>query len=159
MSWNGRKNLEDDGPIETAASRLLEDYIGPRDRGRKWRASLRLPVRLYPASQDAFEAVTENISEGGMFIKSTTTLPVGARLGFTLTDGSTLIRGFGEVKWLGFDENGASNGIGIGFGYLPDKSFRCCARLMRKALEQEATPTASRCTARASFADDARGHP
>ena len=120
MSWNGRKTLE--------------DYTGPRDRGRKWRASLRLPVRLYPASQDAFWAVTENISEGGMFIKSTTTLPVGARLGFTLTDGSTLIRGFGEVKWLGFDENGASNGIGIGFGYLPDENSVLLRRIVAENL-------------------------
>jgi len=99
---------------------------------------------LYPASQDAFEAVTENISDGGMFIKSTTTLPVGARLGFTLTDGSTLIRGFGEVKWLGFDENGASNGIGIGFGYLPDKSFILLRRMVTENLPKARAADAAR---------------
>ena len=123
MSENGRKTLE--------------DYTGPRDRGPKWRASLRQPVRLYYLpSQDFFEAVTENISEGGMFIRSTTILPVGARLSFsiTLNDSSTLIRGFGEVKWLRLDENGASDGIAIRFGYLPGKSSKLLRRIVAEHL-------------------------
>ena len=96
--------------------RTLEDCTGPRDRGPKWRAPLRRPVRLHHLlSQDFFEAVTENISEGGMLVQSTMTLPIGAGVSFriTLSDGDALIQGFGRVIWLNHDEDGASNGMAI----------------------------------------------
>ena len=110
MSENGRKTLE--------------DYTGPRDRGPKWRAPLRRPVRLHYLPSQDFEAVTENVSEGGMLIQSATILPVGTRLDFsiTLADGSTQIRGFGEVQWLSLDENGTSTGMGVRFALLLDES-------------------------------------
>ncbi len=113
--------------------RTLEDCTGPRDRGPKWRAPLRRPVRLHHLlSQDFFEAVTENISEGGMLVQSTMTLPIGAGVSFriTLSDGDAVIQGFGRVIWLNHDEDGASNGIGIRFVYLSGTSSKLVHRIV-----------------------------
>ena len=113
--------------------KTLEDYTGPRDRGPKWRAPLRRPVRLhYPPLQDFFEAVTENISEGGVFIQSTTIPPVGAALSFSITLGEGLspIQGFGRVIWISVDKNGASRGIGIRFVYLSGKNSNLVRRIV-----------------------------
>ena len=107
MSENGRKTLK--------------DYTGPRDRGP--RVPFRRLVRLrFPKFQD-FEAAIADISEGGMFIQTATIRPVGTGLEFvfTLADSSTQIRGFGEVKWLSLDKNGAPTGMGVRFEYLLDE--------------------------------------
>lgn len=84
------------------------------------RASLDRPVRLeFPIFRDFIEAVTGNISESGMFIRTTAVREVGSEFHFilTLVDGGTLIEGTGEVVWLsvGEKESGRSTGMGVRF--------------------------------------------
>ena len=90
------------------------------DRRRAERAPIDRSVRLeFSNFRDFIEAVTNNISESGMFIRTTAVREVGSEFHFrlTLADGSALIEGTGEVVWLSVEEkeNGGSFGMGVRF--------------------------------------------
>ena len=88
------------------------------DRRSEPRVPLDQPVRLaFSNFRDFIEAVTDNISEDGMFIRTAAVRPVGSEFRFkiTLADGWALIEGTGEVVWLSRDEFGTSTGMGVRF--------------------------------------------
>jgi len=78
----------------------------------------------------------QNISEGGMFLRSAAPAPPGARLSFAirLTDGYTLVRGVGEVMWTREpgDDPGKPPGMGIRFVELEESG----RELIRKLVEE-----------------------
>jgi len=67
----------------------------------------------------SFSAHTRNISLGGVFIETETTLPFGARVGlkFRLPTQHEPIEAEGQVRWLEMEE-GHVRGIGIRFDGL-----------------------------------------
>lgn len=81
-----------------------------------------------------FAGFTQDISEGGLFVATYQTLPVGSRLNLTfqLPDGSP-ITAHGEVRWLRQGDGGETRpGMGIAFTAVPSASMeairRFCAR-------------------------------
>lgn len=97
------------------------------DRQRAERAPLARPVRLeFSHFRDFIEAITGNISESGMFIRTTEVRDVGSEFHFkfTLVDGGTMIEGTGEVVWLRVEEmeGGRSTGMGVRFLSLVQES-------------------------------------
>ncbi len=125
---------------------MKTEEIGTDDRRRAERAPIDRPVRLeFSHFQDFIEAVTNNISESGMFIGTTAVREVGSEFHFklTLADGYTLIEGLGEVVWLSVEEkeNGGSFGMGVRFLSLVRES----AELVRNIVAEH------RSLGRASF--------
>ena len=97
------------------------------DRRRAERAPIDRSVRLeFSHFRDFIEAVTNNISESGMFIRTTAVREVGSAFHFklALADGSALIEGDGEVVWLSAEEkeSGRSTGMGVRFLSLEPES-------------------------------------
>ena len=84
--------------------------------------------------RDVIEAVTADISVGGMFIKTTSFRQPGAELDFriTLSDTSALIEGSAEVvRVQGGDETERPSGMGIHFLDLRGNS----AELVRRVVD------------------------
>ena len=77
------------------------------------------PIRLQlPPAKDFIDAATANISQSGMFIRTTTLALPGSRLDFniTLADETALIEGLGEVVRIqGGDESQRPSGMGVRF--------------------------------------------
>ena len=69
---------------------------------------------------DFIDAVTDNISERGMFIRTAAVRPVGSKFRFrlTLADGYSLIEGTGEVVWLHIEEQASRGSTGMGVRFL-----------------------------------------
>ena len=99
---------------------MKTEEISTDDRRPADRVPLDRPVSLeFSHFRDFIEAVTDNISESGMFIRTTDVRGVGSEFHFklTLADGHTLIDGTGEVVWLSVQEkeSGRSTGMGVRF--------------------------------------------
>lgn len=64
-----------------------------------------------------YTGMTRNISEGGLYIKADTDLPVGSiiLLTFTLDDGLEPLELRGEIRWLDSQEGGGGSEV-VGFG-------------------------------------------
>jgi len=70
--------------------------------------------------RDFIDAVTDNISESGMFIRTDAVRPVGSKFPFrlSLADGYSLIEGTAEVVWLRIEESGSGGSAGVGVRFL-----------------------------------------
>ncbi|HEY3497187.1 MAG TPA: TIGR02266 family protein [Polyangiaceae bacterium] len=87
----------------------------------------------FSADSHFFAGLSEDISEGGLFVATYERLPIGTRLAlsFELQDG--LVEARGEVRWVrGTETSGGWPGLGIAFMELsPEASERIaryCAR-------------------------------
>jgi len=90
----------------------------------------------------------QNLSEGGMFLRSSAPAPPGARINFAirLADGSTLVRGVGEVMWTREpgDDPSKPPGMGIRFIELEDDARELIRRLVtERRLERTAAAAAT----------------
>jgi len=110
------------------AKSITEELAGAGQRGpvdtskRRQLPRLRFEVAIDLHSRSNFyTGVTENISEGGIFVATTDRPPIGSpvEVAFTLPSGHE-IRGRGELRWTREPASGLSGGIGIGFEGLPD---------------------------------------
>ncbi len=105
----------------------METEENPGNRRRAERIPLDRPVRLeFSDLRNFIEAITGNISESGMFIRTTAVRGVGSEFRFKLmlADGSSMIEGTGEVVWLGVEdtESGPASGMGVRFVSLVRES-------------------------------------
>ena len=108
---------------------------GAGNRRRAPRVPFGRPVRLrFGPGRDVIEAATADISEGGMFIKTTSFRQPGAKLDFriALSDASALIEGSAEVVRVhGGDESELPSGMGVHFVELRGNS----AELVRRVVD------------------------
>lgn len=90
-------------------------------RREEERARTRTKIRIsFKKASDFFRAYIGNLSGGGLFIKTTKSLPVGtlSDLEFTLPDSNQVIRTTGEVAWIRSKDESSENkptGMGIQF--------------------------------------------
>jgi len=67
-----------------------------------------------------FSGITENISQGGVFVSSYSPPAVGERVRLKLSvDGSGDLVVTGEVRWLRTEEDGTETGCGVQFDNMP----------------------------------------
>jgi uncharacterized protein (TIGR02266 family) len=96
----------------------MSEHFPPRTSQR---APIQTRVRLRFDDLEDFEVrQCENLSLGGLFIRTTEPPPVGTRVDFefTLTDATELIRGTGEVMWIRHETLDADNQAGMGVRFI-----------------------------------------
>ena len=98
------------------------------------RVGLGLLIQIRATSIDEFKSVhCDNISLGGMFLKTDERRPLGAEVyfQFTLKDGGTLIEGLGRIVRL------ADDGMGLQFVSVLEPSATIIRRLVDERLAAE----------------------
>lgn len=108
------------------------------------RVKRRVPIKMrvdYKCEDNFVIEYSTNISESGIFIKSTTPQPVGTKVELTFSpydknDGDE-IRAHGEVIWVNEykrdeDEKNQNPGMGIKFIHLSDKSREKIINLVKR---------------------------
>lgn len=107
---------------------------GERDQREHPRVGLGLLIQIRASSIDEFKGVhCDNISLGGMFLKTAERRPLGAEVffQFTLKDGGTLIEGLGRIVRL------ADDGMGLQFVSVLEPSATIIRRLVDERLAAE----------------------
>lgn len=110
---------------------------------RSRRLDLRRKISLkFKEFQGFVNEYSENVSTGGMFIRTPSPQPPGSVFDFefTLGDGYTLIHGIGEVVWVreadeGFDR---PSGMGVRFLTLDPDSRKLIDRMVKERIDQQA---------------------
>jgi uncharacterized protein (TIGR02266 family) len=106
------------------------------DTRKDTRAPVSLKVRFKSATVDEFiEHYSRDVSNGGIFIKSSQPLAIGTLLKFQfqLQDESALIRGVGRVVWTRAPEAAQADqpaGMGVKFIKIDDESRAMVARVV-----------------------------
>jgi c-di-GMP-binding flagellar brake protein YcgR len=98
------------------------------------RVRLGLLIQIRASSIDEFKSVhCDNISLGGMFLKTAERRPLGAEVffQFTLKDGGTLIEGLGRIVRI------ADDGMGLQFISVLEPSATIIRRLVDERLAAE----------------------
>jgi len=112
------------------------DGAGELDRERRQDPRAELHVELMYDSFSSFLSVAAgNLSRGGMFLTVPDPAPAGTRLSFEarLRDGSSLIRGQGEVVWTRTEVTaGLPTGMAIRFTRLTAQARELIARLLEQ---------------------------
>jgi uncharacterized protein (TIGR02266 family) len=116
---------------------LAPSVAPPERRPSERRTSERTPwIADLEFGEDAqfFTGLSLDISEGGLFVTTYTSIPIGTRLvlSFELPDG-TSVEARGEVRWLRTEAtDGERPGVGIAFTELPpgvrERISDLCAR-------------------------------
>lgn len=90
-----------DKPITSAERRAGSIPVPAQDRRRAARYALSLAITLQ-GENNFYAGLSEDISEGGVFIATHHSLPLGTPvvLSFTLPDAAEPITVYGTVKWL-----------------------------------------------------------
>jgi uncharacterized protein (TIGR02266 family) len=87
---------------------------------------------------------SQNLSMGGMFIRTTSPKPVGTIFDFelSLTDDFKLVQGIGEVIWVRERDDGAErpSGMGVRFLDLSSESRRLIQRIVEEQVAHGGTP-------------------
>lgn len=99
-----------------------------REKRQHHRAGYVVPVRVEMAGREAVEVQSRDISQGGMFLTSATSLPVGTEVSLSLElpgCGSCKIPGY--VRWLKAD------GFGVQFGLLGARETHAIGKVVRTA--------------------------
>ncbi len=82
----------------------------------------------YPDSEAYLYDYSTNLSEGGIFLKTTEPIPLGKaiHINFTIPDYINLLEATGVVKWINMEEDAKTNnlspGIGIKFTYITEET-------------------------------------
>lgn len=103
----------------------------PEDRRTAPRAALRIDVSLYSESQ-FFSGLTEDLSEGGLFVATYAPLPIGTEIDlvFTLpTDHE--VRTPGVVRWVRSVDCETAPGFGVQFGALDARDVAAIHAFLR----------------------------
>lgn len=106
-----------------------------REREAKRTAQrISLHARVSATSEDNFFAgMSENISEGGVFVASYSPPAVGETVTLDVEIGSgTRLRVSGVVRWLRYDHDGNETGCGVEFEGLSAEDRRKVARLVQE---------------------------
>lgn len=111
---------------------------------RTQRMSLRRKVSLkFKEFQGFVNEYSENVSTGGMFIRTPSPQPEGTVFDFELAlgDGHTLIHGIGEVVWTREEDEGFDRppGMGVRFLNLDPESRKLIDRMVQERLDREAS--------------------
>lgn len=104
------------------------------DAKRRQMPRLRFEVAIDLHSRSNFyTGVTENISEGGLFIATEERLPLGTEveLAFTLPAGQQ-IRAHGVVRWTREPAGRLAGGIGIGFEGLSEAAYEAIGQFLER---------------------------
>lgn len=110
------------------------DKGDPADKRQHPRASLGLLIQIRSDSIDEFRSVhCENISLGGMFLRTDQRRPLGSEIffQFTLAGRGTLIEGLGQVVRV------APDGVGVKFISLLEPSASIIRHLVEDRLANE----------------------
>ncbi len=87
---------------------------------------------------------SQNLSMGGMFIRTTSPKPVGTIFDFelSLTDDFKLVQGIGEVIWVREADDGPErpSGMGVRFLDLSSESRRLIQRIVEEQVAHGGTP-------------------
>jgi uncharacterized protein (TIGR02266 family) len=95
-------------------------------------------LREFTDIDDLAKEYCDNLSLGGMFIKSSNPLPVGTTFAFKLktnTDGKD-ISGTAKVEWVREEEGDESIGMGVRFIELNDKSLEIIFRIVDRYIQE-----------------------
>ncbi len=138
--------MSPDDPNDDGAAGGRDPFAEPPGSGdaspqRYPRADLRRKVSLkFKEFQGFVNEYSENVSAGGMFIRTTSPQPVGTVFDFefTLGDDYTLIHGLGEVVWVRERDEGFDRppGMGVRFLSLDPGSRKLIDRMVADRLER-----------------------
>jgi|GEM_PF-681678 len=129
-----KKNPPKPKPTTTATNTKTKLAATPAEQREHPRVGLGLLIQIRASSIDEFKGVhCDNISLGGMFLKTAERRPLGAEVffQFTLKDGGTLIEGLGRVVRL------ADDGMGLQFVSVLEPSATIIRRLVDERLAAE----------------------
>lgn len=106
--------------------------IFPRSQRRAERRQAELHVE-FDSDTQFYTGITQDISEGGVFIATYCVQPIGTKLGlsFELPCG-THIETQGTVRWIRDPSSNSRPGMGVAFGELPDESIAAIARFCQR---------------------------
>jgi uncharacterized protein (TIGR02266 family) len=96
-----------------------KDNRGEKTR-RLGRVDIQAPVYLWRNDESCLLGVTRNLSIGGMFVATTSPLPVGTRLAVRLSvlDGVDPIEIEAEVRWWRQVTGDAASPVGLGLEFI-----------------------------------------
>jgi uncharacterized protein (TIGR02266 family) len=89
------------------------------DRRRHPRLKIEIDVDL-ESEHNFYSTHTRDISEGGLFVQTEMTVPVGARVDVRLNLDGRAIEAEAEVAWQLADASGRNTGLGLRFCNLPE---------------------------------------
>lgn len=101
------------------------------DRRTHPRLRFDLPLHV-DAGHSLFTARASDISEGGVFIKTTSAIARGARIRMRLHLGAAAIVCEGTVAWQLRDTGGVRHGVGVQFDPLSPSALATLRRFMRE---------------------------
>jgi Tfp pilus assembly protein PilZ len=114
-----------------------KDSAGTHEQRKTQRVTLNLLIQVRASSIDEFKSVhCENISTGGMFLRTKERRPLGAEVffHFTVAGGGTLIEGLGRVVRI------TDDGLGIEFVSLLEPSASIVQKLVDDRLRAATAP-------------------
>lgn len=123
-------NLADhDLELDTAAIAAAQ---AEEDRRRAERLALNAEVTLQ-SETIFFTGLTENLSEGGLFVSTLSPPPIGELVHLKVTaEGGIEVEVRGHVRWHRRDADGSWTGCGIQFHELDPRAARVFSNLMAK---------------------------
>jgi uncharacterized protein (TIGR02266 family) len=101
------------------------------DRRKYPRLRFDLPLNV-EAGHSLFVARASDISEGGVFIKTTARIAQGARIRMRLHLGAAVVVCDGDVRWQLHDTSGARHGVGVQFSDLSPTALATIRRFVRE---------------------------
>ena len=112
-------------PLAQALQQYSEAVVAPAPQRRAHeRVPLEVEVTL-ESDHNFYTGLSSNISEGGLFVATSTPLPLGTRLvvRFALEDGAAPIDAVGEVCWLRPRSADFPCGFGLRFLEISDAAL------------------------------------
>lgn len=122
-------------PDDAESLRLAELARAQDERRTSPRIALHAEVTLDSETNffEGFTGVTENISDGGVFISTLSPPPLGDRVVVHLAlPGGTTLDCEGVVRWIRTNESDEPTGCGVQFGALDDAQARLVRDLMSR---------------------------
>lgn len=111
-----------------------QDPMSPDNRRKFARIYLDSKVKVvFRESEQRNQLLSQNISEGGLFLQSDQLKPIGTKLHFEfrVQDGGETISGFGIVRWVESDPS-RRKGMGIQFVEINPEGKKILSELFKK---------------------------
>lgn len=117
--------IEDDVEVEIAvpSERDVEEALAAVAEEQRASQRVAVGVDIHLASDSHFfSGLSGDISEGGLFLSTYRSLPVGSavEIEFSLPGSGTPLHARGEVRWLREHSTGQPQGVGIAFDHLEE---------------------------------------
>src|ERR1044072_4912981 len=127
---------------------MSPDPTNPPSKFARERARVPLERKISLKFKEFRGFITEysqNLSMGGMFIRTTSPKPVGTIFDFelSLTDDFKLVQGIGEVLWVRDVDDGPErpSGMGVRFLDLSSESRRLIQRIVEEQVADGGSPS------------------